>query len=556
MRPVPRSRHHLAVLLLAAAATFSAYSAMMDNRLSDLQVQTATSLLKRNQPSLYPHDPVYGASKLWLTHSPAFQAALEMVAVPTAMADTALPYQILTPILAMIYLCGMYALLYRQCRSWSISVFVAVLSSTVIHSPGGTFWGVGSLQTASPPGMLLAVTPLVVLAYLQYAGRAQVMLVFAFVGLMGNVHLPSAANLTIILLIAHLARGRFRPACLLTGAGGALAAMLGGLPYASYTLALRSTIGEGGFVPYAAARAALERAQVLYPELLGGLLNWLLLAGLLLIPAAAVLIRVERFRIRDIGFWVYFACAGVFVAMGLQGGSQLVGLVRNEPPPVIDFVQALSLVLLPLYVLLAQALTNLFRIVRQNRHVLRWVCAAILAAWMLPSDNLRVARHALLDTATMYMDETDKPRSIRRQHQRASRRAELAGIAAWASDERNTPPDGVFITDLASFRLAARRGVVTCPEDRQYIYRYMPARLPEWNQRVNRQARLLHPTQSLSTDPEEVFRFVRDLSEGDFRTAGGWWLILDARIAPQQPGRLREIPSDLWGRHYRLYRVR
>ena len=95
----------------------------------------------------------------------------------------------------------MYALLYRQTRSWSLSAFVAVLSSAVTYTLGRSYWGIGSLASITPPTLVLAVVPLIVLSYLRYERQWRVLLVFAFIGVCGNLHLVTAANLTIVLLI-------------------------------------------------------------------------------------------------------------------------------------------------------------------------------------------------------------------------------------------------------------------------------------------------------------------------------------------------------------------
>ena len=557
MRPIPRSRHLLAVMLLAAYAAGSGFLAMRDDRLSDLQVRLAATALKRHQPALYAHDPLLGSSEVWRTESPAFQSLLEMVLVPTGYRDPSLPFRAICGIVVMIYLCGMYALLHRQCRSWSISVFVSILSATIIYSPGDAMWGVGALSSISPPALFNAMVPLIVLAYLRYADQWRIVLVFGFIGLMGNLDLSGSVNLSIVLAMAYLAKRRFTPLAWATVLGCAVAAVAGMLPYASYLLGLSRQIDPGGgAVGYAPAREALRRLEVLYPELLDELLNWLLLAGVLVISAVAVLTRVERFRMRDLGFWVLLACAGLVTALGFSGLTQLIARVRNIPPPAIDLIQALSLVMLPLYVLLGQALTNLFRLVRTHRAAVRWVCAAMLAAWVLPSDNFRVIRHAGMDTATAFMDENDRPRAVRRHQRRTLQTAELAAIGHWASDPRRCDLAAVFITDLSDFRLLGRRAILACGEDADAVVRHRSSYLPQWSRLLALQGRLLHPDNRLRTDSKDVTRFVAEIARDELAVVPEWYAIFDANSAPDAAGGLKEIHGNGWGEYYRLYRIR
>lgn len=567
MRPVPESRHLWAVMIFAAVAAAAGYFASVDDQVSDSQINIASAAVKRHDPGSFPHDPVFGERQLWRFHTPAFQGLMELVLVPTDYQDLMLPFRALAGIVTMVYLCGMYALLYWQCRSWSVAAFVAVLSTRYIETLGGGMWGVGPLQAVTPTGLCLAVVPLVLLAFLRYSepraadsGSAQwrLLLVFAAVGMMGNLHLVTAMNLTIVLLIAYVARQRFSPRCLPMAIGCGLAALVAALPYAWYYFSLRATMGRGDPEPaLAAVREALQIGQlaVFYPGMLKVLLDWRLLVAalVLVVPAAAVLGRVERFRAENVGVWVALAGGSLFAALGLHGASQFAGWAMGAPPPVIDFPQASSLLMPPLYVLLAQALTSLFRLVRTHRALIRWACAILLGAWLIPADNLRVARHMVADLATAFMDEADKPAYVVRYKDHGARGRELEAIGRWACLRDKS----LYITDHSDFRVLARRPIVAAPNDARYFCYLTPGRLDWWVRRYHAQEQVLHPSTGRA-DGDALAQFVAELLVKDptLKDITEWYVVLRASSAPEKPGPLQSVEGPGWGQHYRLYRIR
>jgi len=564
MRPVPRPRHVLAVLILIGVAAAYASIAVVDPRLSHTQVDIATAALKDHRPDLYVHDPVFG-TRLWRFHTPVFLGMLEFTLVPAGYDDLTLPFRIYTGIVSLVYLLGMYGLLYRQCRSWSVAAFVSVLSSAVVYTVGRTFWGVGSLASISPPTLVLAAVPTIALTFLHYGDPAmppqrqwRLLWVFGFVGLLGNLHLVSAINLTIVLAIVHVGRRRFALQAWGLSLTGALCAVVAALPYAAYYVAMRQGASPGGeTMGYAQAVEAFRMGElaVVYPDIVKGIVNWLIVIGVLLIPAVAVLPRIERFRVRNLSFWAWFLLAGLFVAFGLQGASQLIGFLRGKAPPVIDFVQASSLIMLPLYVLFAQALTNLFRLVRTHPRLVQWTCAALMVAWMLPSDNLRVVRHAAMRTATMFLEESDRPRSVQRHLEADRRREELRHLTDWARTK--TDPSAMFLVDSIEFRMLAHRAVLASETDVRYTYYLAPWRLQDWVKLLERQQALLRPTLADVPRSEALREFVAELAaREDFNGVREWYAVFRAADAPTQGEVLKPIPSATWGRHYRVYRIR
>ena len=556
-------------MIFTAVAATEGYLASLDDRLGEAQVNIATAAVKRHDPDLFEHDPIFGERRLWLFHTPAFQSLLELVLVPTDYQDLHLPFRAMAGVITLAYLCGMYALLFAQCRSWSVAAFVAVLSCRVIETLGGGLWGTGSLESITPAGLCTALVPLVVLAFCRYSrprpdeppsAQWRLLLVFAAVGLLGNFHLVTAMNVTIVLLIVYVARQRLSPRCLPTAIACGLCALIAALPFAGYYFGVRALMSQGApEEKLSTIREAFRigKLTVLYPDLLKTLLDWRMLAGalVLVVPAAAVLGRVERFRTQNVGTWVWLAVGSVATALGLHGASQWIGRALDAPPPVIEFPEASKLLMLPLYVLLAQAITNVFRLVADHRGLVRWACAVLLAAWMIPSDNLRVARHAAADLATAFMDEADLPTYVLRHREQRARRRELAAVGQWAA----TQDQAIFLTDRGEFRMLARRPIVAGANDARYFYYLAPGRIGQWLQRFTRQDELLHPRTGRA-DGEALRQFAADLIEKSESPAAAkalaWYVILHAAAAPEKPDPLQPVENAAWGKHYRLYRIR
>jgi len=285
------------------------------------------------------------------------------------------------------------------------------------------------------------------------------------------------------------------------------------------------------------------------------MLDWRVLAGVIVLglPAIAVLAKTERYITQNVRLWVGLIIGSVLVALGLHGLSQKVGDSLGTAPPVIDFIQASNLLMLPLYALLGQAITNIFRLLRGHRAALRWVLVALLGAWMLPSANFRVARWKLADLGASLLSEADQPAYVLRHHEKRRRRRELRAVADWVAGR----PGSMCITDRGEFRVLARRPIVAGPNDPRYLYYLAPWRLEQWLGRYRRQEELLHPSAG-TTDPDAVIGFVTDLirQEPDLAGVSEWYLLLHASSAPTEPGALQPIESGGWGRFYRLYRIR
>ena len=287
----------------------------------------------------------------------------------------------------------------------------------------------------------MSLVPLIVLAYLHYQDHWRLVLVFLFIGVMGNIHLVSAMNLTIVLLLVYLAQRKLGLQTLKMALACGSTALLAASPYFLYYFGVRHQLSAGhagAGANLVASAFRITEQDVLYPRLLWGA------AGLG--PAAPPAWALGWWRpcssagwsdssSTSVSFWAWFIAAVLAVSLLLQAASQVVGVLAGSGPPAIDFLRASNLLLLPLYVLLAQGLTNLFRLVRTHRRLLQWACVAMMAAWMLPSPNLAQARLKVFEAADWVLSEPDKPKVLRDLEEDRQRRDELDAIAKW----RRTP---------------------------------------------------------------------------------------------------------------------
>ncbi len=564
MKPLHRSRHFTAVLILSVAAGCYGYMAIYDTRLDDSQIRLATAAMKEHDPSLYPHDPVFRDDGLWRGHSPLFLGAMKTLLISTDYDDPTLPFRIMSPVLTLVFLMGMYALIYRQCLNWSVSVFIAILSTTVTVCPGKTSWGIGPLSTVTPTGACLAVLPLLVLAFLrcwdhhnrpEHLGRRgpwRLFAVFACVGLMGNIELGMSMNIALVLASAYLAGRRFKWRAWPVAGGCVLIAAAAAAPQFGYIMSLRYSMFVRSAPSAPVIFEALQQGglRALFPTLAGDIVDWTLTCSLLIVISIAVLFRLDRFEARNLRFWLVMFIAALGVTIIAQGITQLSAELTGRGPIVIDFARAMPLAMLPLYAFSAQTLTNLFRLSRRG-HTLRWGCVALTAIWMLPSENLRVVRHWGYETGTAFMAEQDKPLRLRKRLQRVQRRAELQNIAHWARE--NTAVNDIFIADSTEFRMLSRRSMIA-GDDVRWVFYLAPNQLPDWISRTGELRKMLRSSGG-KADAEAIYNFALDPRHAmRWKTAKNWYAVINSDADPESD-RFDIIEGDGWGNHWRLVRI-
>ena len=549
MRPKPKARHLVVMAIFVAVSVIAHFHATMEDRMTDEQIGVAVNVVRSLDGQLYARDPVFGGGELWRFQTPLWQGYLREAYCSTGRRDIRLPLVALIGPLVFVYLAGMYALLWRQCRSWAVACTVAVLSTAVITVAGGHHWGLGPLSSMTGDTVYLAFIPLLIWAFVTRVGRPSVLWVFLAAGLLGNVHAVTAMNLTLVLAIAVIGHWRF------SWRGWALA-ILGGLcsagaasPQLWYYFTQRAALASTRAVDWSIVGLALRHGKlaVLFPDMLGKALEFPSLAYSLglWIPAVAVMLRPERFRVRDLRMWGWLLGAGLGVGLILHGASQLVGVFNGSPPPVIDFVHAIRFTLLPLYVLLAQGIVHLLRL-GVSQHAIRLALAALMAVWLVPADNLAVPRHWVEEAVTATMAEENRPENVQKRLIRRDRHRELRAIGHWL--ETHTPVDTVVVCQEAPLRLWSRRSLVACRADLKYFYYLAPDRLKVWAEQVADQAEVLRPRTGQPAEPAAVERFAR-------RYGADFVVLRAGRPAKGDRRRWVSSPTGAWGKHWRLFRV-
>ena len=234
--------------------------------------------------------------------------------------------------------------------------------------------------------------------------------------------------------------------------------------------------------------------------------------------------------------------------MVLGGLAQLIGIHKGPASQVIDFIQASVLVMPAMYILFAQGLTHIFRMVYSHRHMLRWACLAMIVFWMLPSANFRPGRHILYDTSTVFMDDSDKPLRVQQLQTRRNKIKEFKLIANWIN--HNTDSSVIVLSDDIEMRMYCRRPILASRDDLQYT-RHLPAdSFEQWAQRLTRQDELIY-TSSRRPDSEAIVEWLKTI---ELQNKPARWLMpLPADFCPTATPQLEEVHPEGWGRHFKLY---
>lgn len=545
-------------MILAAVSAAIGTMAWYDRQLTDEQVNVATNVIRATQPDLYSHDPVFGSSGLWQFNSPAWQWYLQQVYRASGAADKpadqwtsddVLPaFRILVGPLTLIYLAGMYLLLWQQCRSWSVACYTAILSMAMIFVPGGSFWGLGPLSSMAPSTVVMVFIPLLVWAMLRWSNSPAILWVFFAAGLLANVQAVTGMNFALVLALTYLGYQRWRPRAWGMALLGGLIALAAASPYLWHFASLRLALSTGSAANWPAVALAFQQGDitVLYPAMLDDALEFLAYTLVLWIPAVVVILRAERFRVQNFRVWVWMLAACLTVGLVLHGLSQVAGILRGSPPPVIDFVHALRFMLLPLYVLFAQAIVHLVRLGVAGR-MMQISLGALMVVWMMLAINLKMPRQWIEDTVASRMAEDSRPESVQTRKIRRQREGEMRAITDWLRTQ--TPRDTVVACQDLRLRLWAQRSLVANRADVKYIYYLAPGQLKAWSDLVEAQRRALMPRLGQPADLAEITRFA-------WEHAANYVVLQGADPSADADSRLWVQPPDsAWGAYWRLYRV-
>lgn len=536
----------MALCLFAAVAVLAGVQAGYDQLTTAGQVNVAVNVVRASEAGLYARDPVFGQSGLHRLRAPAWQWYLQTAYELSGRADPLAGFRVLAGPLVMLYLAGMYLLLWSQTRSWSVSCFTAVLSTTMIYVPGGSFWGLGPLCSLGAEGVCLAMAPLLVWLLLRWIDSPHVLWVFFAVGLLANLHAVTATNFAAVLALTLLGAGRFRGrAWLLAGLGGLCAAGAASPFLLHYASAKAAQAATAGATDWPALQLAFQRGRltVLYPEMLGKFVEFLTDTLILWILALVVMVRAERLHVRNLRAWLSMLFGAAFVGLVLHGASQLAGILRSSPPPVIDFARALQFVMLPLYVLFALTIVHLARMgIGWLTWAVRVALLALLAVWLAPAYNLRVVRHWAQEAVDPRLPEEYRLERVRERVERRRADAERRAIALWLRD--HTPVDTVVAAANAEVRLWSHRALVASPDDVKYFYYLAPHRLKAWSDLVHAQHGVLAPPAG-PADERALQAFAA--------AHGAAYVLVQADRVPPEPTASQWVTDEAWGSHWALF---
>ncbi len=557
MRPRPSRKHFWPVVVIVAVTAANTALTFRQDDITDDQANMLTEVRKGSDPTLYPSDEIFSSSgpgALWRMRLPAWQAILRAAGALGGERDPLNALRIVGAAALLVYLLSMYVLLYRQTHNTSIAVLVAAMSMC-IFSVRRPYWGLGPIFSVTPATLCIAFVPLLALGFVRLRRRWSVLGVFFLAGLCGNIGPTIPASLVLVMLIALLALGRFSGRSCALAVLAAVAAAGGAAPavyhyYVTFRAAVAAFLPA---MPLWQLREILDLAgaNVLYPEVLIQLLRWLPVAVLLAVPPVLILSRTGRYRVHDLGAWLWLLLGALAVAFGFHGLVQVLAWRLGALPPVIEFFEALRLAMLPLYVLFAQAAVHLIRVARVNRPWVRGGLAVLAAVYIGASFNTRTLRH-MVSSAVATLGEAERPGSAG-----LTKGEELRAIARWAGDPAHTDRGALFVCPYAEMRLHGRRSILCCPSDVWYLYHMAPGRLASWKERLEVQKPLLTSPGPSPADIDRVIDTARRHWRRRASPAGDTYVLIPSSAKPNGLARLREVspPGESWGRHWRVFQL-
>ncbi len=560
MRPIPAKKHHWAVVVILAVVAINTLVTFRQNHITGSQANLLAEVYKRQDPALYSSDGVFagsGADAAWRLHLPAWQSVLASTIDLCGPDEPINALRLLGAGMLLLYLLGMYVLLYRQTHSTSVATLVAA-ASMAIFSTSRPYWGLGPIFTVTPASLYLAVVPLLALGFVRTHRKPAVLIVFFTVGLCGNIHLTSAVNLAAVMFVAMLGLGRLKPSAWARAAASMAAAAIGALPAIYHYYVTFSPDGTFSLpaMTWQSLRKVLDHSgmNVLYPEVLIEALRWLPVACALVAPVVIILCLAGRYRASNLGEWLGMLISAVFVSFGLHGLAQIA--VRWFSPVsggavMIELFEALRLAMLPLYVLLAQATVHLLRMTHRHQAWVRVTAGLLTAVYLGSSYNTRPIRHMVVDLAVQ-VAERDR---FSRHRLRYAAEAELREVASWAG--RHTAENALFISSRAEIRLYGRRSLLACPADLPYMLHLWPERAREWDETISAQRSVLRPCRSARADADKIIEFADGYRRQRHLPDVPMYILFQAKSAPTPNDRIEQIdsPNGKWGGYWRLFRI-
>lgn len=552
MRPPPSKKHYAAIAILLGVVAANTLLTFRESGLTGIQANLTTEVYKAKDPSLYPCDDVFSGedpAAAWRMHLPLWRYLLNW-ALDTGGGDPVNAFRVVGALTLLLYLLSMYVVLYRQTHSTAAATFVAVMSMAVF-SYRRAYWGAGPLFTVRPETLFLCAVPLLTHAFMRAREKPTLFIVFFVAGLCANIHAWSALNLVLVMLVALLGLGRCRWTAWLAATACAIVAALGAYPalhhyFVTYGVADSNASAVSTNLLWDAYKTS--NTYTLYPQVLGEAIRWLAIVAPLALPAGIILSRGGRYRLPDMGGWIWLLAAAIIVAYGLLGLGQLLYALIGRIPRRLELFDALRLAMLPLYVLFAQAMVHVLRMTRSHRGWMKAGFGLFLTVFLASSYNTQQLRHLIEDGIAALSDPRRPPRT-------RDDDLELQAIGRWAKTA--THVDALFVTPNEEMRLFGQRSLTASPSDYRYLVRLAPHRLAEWSRRLAAQRRLLTPPEQTPAQADLIAAFVDEYWQQQPGRAAETYALIPVESAPTAAGRLEEIasPRGDWGKYWRAYRV-
>ena len=439
-------------LALSAGLTFLAAPAFLaDQHSYNLLV------VKKLEPDLFARDLLY-------RHDPSRLHVPLFLGVHTALArrlggdpERALAW-LAWPIGA-VFLAGHYAFFRALGASAPAAALAALGALTIRNSLGGEYWGFEGVRSASTRTIVAGLTPLLLLAFVRWRTRPWLPAYYLLLGVVANLHPPSAYLLAETTALAHLWLERGSRRSLGQVGAGIVLFALGALPFLAPFLAGGDHVGDPALLGLARRAMASRFSYLFYPLDPAALLS---VAFHLAFPLTVWLWWQRR---ADPALAPLSAVAGGAAVTAFAGLAivQGVGAVLDRPYVDVQQLRALRLVYPVLLGGLALAYT---RLLERRTWRARGAVAALLLLSLVPPGALIHAgdderRHAVKVALGIAAPRSSSPLP-------GTAIAERDALYDWVA--RTTPRTALFLSDDFNFRVRTRRSITGTGRDGALVF--------------------------------------------------------------------------------------
>jgi len=472
---------------LSAFWTWLSWSQGPEALLGDAQ-NVLLMVLKQTRPELFLRDGVFYESEKFLFYTPLYRHYLALCYQFTGDLTSGLKFLVFP--LNFVFMVGAYGFFNYLCNNRLIAATLAIFASLplIVQSGGGTA-GIGPIRFIAPRTIFYVFLPFLFLWFMKHQhSRSRLLLLFAVIGLLANLHPPSGFVLVQVLALAFLFVHRFSWWSIKTAILAGLVSIPGALPIIFNYLGKTSPVDFSG-LSYATVKEILLKSfpQIFYPlpnlkslpAIVTHLLTMLLLAlsfGALWSWKRLTPRLVWLTAVGCLGYSLYFDREMNFYLIFL-GFCGFWGIFPKKPTHEIALVS--TLIFTTFWVgmggLLLTELTRYllkYPLDLEYNYVMRFfplLLFALLGETMVSLKKLSPGWHPLKLTGlallvlTLFMNLRWNYRTLVRARPPESQVA-MVELANWA--RKHTDPEALFLFDSLTFRLLAQRSITGCYKDR------------------------------------------------------------------------------------------